>query len=380
MNHGAHVRSVEALGELRTAIVTFEEEASAALSMAEADIARTIDWIRADRIPYWKREIMRREELLTRAKSDLARAQLTNHAMGPKSTVDERKAIARAREQVAEAQHKLKASQRWFRELEKQYTLYKGRVAAMQRVVAADLPKARSELEVMARTLDEYLAIASDGATVESPMTRSVVTETGTGGNESRRVWKDLAPSRRQRSRAALADDPEGALHAASGALRWALLDESSSRRLAHMLGVGSALEVLRFDAAHAAREFGDVAEPPPAEDKMIVAADWSPDAPTLMMRSSVAPLGDSGWLLCRSEGDGPPENLVAVRTASAIAAYPELAIALACPRGTVLMIREGELIAIHDERGRPLAAFDADRLDSSGEASEDSGTEKGTR
>ncbi len=377
MNQGAHVRSVEALGDLRTAIVSFEEEAGAALSMAEADIVRTIDWVRADRIPYWKREIMRREELLTRAKSDLARAQLTNHAMGPKSTVDERKAIARAREQVGEAQRKLKASQRWFRDLEKQYTLYKGRVAAMQRLVAADLPKARSELEVMARTLDQYLAIASDGTGAESASVRSVASESGPKEGGARRVWKEVAPSRRQRSRAPLAADAEEVLHAASGAAQWALLDESSTRRLAHMLGVGSALEVLRFDAGQAARELGDVAELPPSEDKMVVAGDWTVDSPTLLLRSSVAPLGDSGWVLCRSDAEGPPENLAAVRTAQAIDAYPELAIALACPRGTALLIREGELIAIHDERGRPLTAFDADTLEAS---EEEDGTEKGTR
>ena len=100
MNQGANVRSIEALGELRSALAVYEEEAAAALSMAEADIVRTIDRIRAHNIPHWKKEITRREEMLTRAKSDLARAQMTDHSMGPKSTVDERKAIARARREV----------------------------------------------------------------------------------------------------------------------------------------------------------------------------------------------------------------------------------------------------------------------------------------
>ncbi|XOV75330.1 MAG: hypothetical protein ACFHWZ_18295 [Phycisphaerales bacterium] len=47
MNQGANVRSIEALGELRSALAVYEEEAAAALSMAEADIVRTIDRIRA---------------------------------------------------------------------------------------------------------------------------------------------------------------------------------------------------------------------------------------------------------------------------------------------------------------------------------------------
>ena len=64
MNQGANVRSIEALGELRSALAIFEEEAAAALSMAEADIVRTIDRIRAHSIPHWKKEILRREELL----------------------------------------------------------------------------------------------------------------------------------------------------------------------------------------------------------------------------------------------------------------------------------------------------------------------------
>lgn len=359
MNQGAHVRSIAALGDLRSAIAMYEQEAGAALSMAEADIVRTIDWIRADRIPYWKKEITRREEALTRAKSDLARAQMTDHAMGPTSTVDERKAIARARAQVDEARRKLKASQRWFRDLEKQYTMYKGRVAPMQRLVAADLPKARHDLEIMARTLDEYLSVAIDAPSAEATSAASagVGASAGSGGG-SRRVWKELAPSRRQRSRAAFAADAEEALHGHEGATRWALLDESATRRLAEMLGVSDAMQVQRFEPRQAARMLGAVAEAPPAEDRLVISADWRPDGPTLLMRSTVAPLGDSGWILCRSDISEPPEELVAVRIGEAIEVYAELAIALSCPRGTVLLVKDGELISIQDERGHPLSGW----------------------
>lgn len=364
MNQGANVRSIEALGELRSALAVYEEEAAAALSMAEADIVRTIDRIRAHNIPHWKKEITRREEMLTRAKSDLARAQMTDHSMGPKSTVDERKAIARARREVEEARIKLRNSQRWFRELEKQYTLYKGRVAPMQRMVAAEMPRARHDLEIMARTLDEYVSISSDADGALQQASRPTVASSGASEGPSRRVWKDLAPSRRLRSRAPLASDPVEVLHAGAGAVRWALLDEDSSRRLALLLGAADAMEIRSFDPAQVARSLGSVAEIPPTEDRVVIDASWDLASPTVLMRSANAPLGDSGWLISRSDVTEPPQELVAIRVGDAIKAYPELAIALSAPRSTVLLVREGELIAVQDERGRPLSAFSGGTLD----------------
>lgn len=371
MNQGAHVRSIAALGELRSAMAVFEEDAGAALSMAEADIVRTIDWIRADRIPHWKKEIMRREELLTRAKSDLARAQMTDHSMGPKSTIDERKAIAKARNQVEEARQKLNASQRWFRELEKQYTLYKGRIAPMQRLTAADMPKARSQLELMARTLDEYLSIQSEESGTPDAASQS---DRGLGqaysgaaatGAAPRKIWKDLAPSRRLRSRAPLADDPLLAMGAEHAADRWSLLSEDAARRLAHLLGYAEALTAQRFDPIEVSRSLGPIAELPAGQDRLLIASGWNAASPTVCIRSSHPPLGDSGWLLVRSDASEPPKALVAVRVELATEVFPELAILTAVPRGVAILINGGELIAIQDERGRPLSGFDSDTLDS---------------
>lgn len=368
MSQGAHVRSIEALRELRGALAMYQEEAGAALSMAEADIVRTIGWIRSSQIPHWKKEIIRRQELLTRAKSDLARAQITNHAMGPKSTVDERKAINRAKAKLKEAEDKLDSCKRWFRELEKQYTLYKGRVAPMQRTVAAELPRARDELELMARTLDDYLAInmggSSDaGAPGQAAGRTGPVVQDGASSAPTRRVWKELAPSRRLRSRAPFADDPQEALHAAARAESWGLLDQDSTRRIASMLGAEGALEIRVFDAPAFSRKLGPLAEVPPSQDRLLIASDWTPDAPTLLLRSLQPPLGDSGWLIARSDLRETPADPVAVRIEDAVGAFPELAIVLAVPRGVALLVREAELIAIQDERGRPLSAFDADIL-----------------
>ncbi|MFU8829259.1 MAG: hypothetical protein ACNA8P_07475 [Phycisphaerales bacterium] len=365
MNTGANVRSIDALRELRTSLVFFQDEASAALSMAEADIVRTIDWIRSSQIPFWKKEIIRRQELLTRAKSDLARAQLTSHSMGTKSTVDERKAISKARGELEEAEQKLKSCRQWFRELEKQYTLYKGRVAALQRMIVSSLPGARHELEQMAQTLDEYLSIASESNGQQAGAAQPVVAASSSSSGETgvRRIWKDLAPSRKLRSRAPLVEDPAQALHAQGRAKSWGLLDQDSTRRLAHLLGVQEALESREFDPLQSSRSLGGFAEAPVEQDRLIIDSRWHPDSPTLLIRTPTSPLGDSGWLLTRSDVTDPPEEVVAVRVRDAIGVYPELAIVLAVPRRVALLIDEGHLQSIHDQRGRPLSGFDPDIL-----------------
>lgn len=364
MNQGANVRSTEALRDLRSALASFEDEAGAALSMAEADIVRTIDWIRSSQLPYWKKEVIRRQELLTRAKSDLARAQITNHAMGPKSTVDERKAIARAQRELEEAEAKVKNCRQWHRELDKQYTLYKGRIAAIQRMVASDLPNARHDLDRMSQTLDEYLAVAQQSdVSPAAPAPVPTSSPSAADAPSPRRVWKDLAPARRIRARAPLATDAHQALHAETASARFGLLDEGSTRQLAHLLGVPDALTIQLFDPHAAARALGPHADPPPAQDRFIIDTRWSPDAPTLLLRSAQSPLGESGWLLTRSDLDDPAEQVTALRIADAIAVYPELIIALAAPRRVALLVREGQLLAIHDQRGRPLSGFTPDIL-----------------
>ncbi|MEZ6209820.1 MAG: hypothetical protein R3B46_01030 [Phycisphaerales bacterium] len=169
MSEGARIRSVEALRPLRAAILVFARDVASILSSAEAEIAKTIDWLQRDRVTYWRAETQRRGEMLARAKSDLYRAQIQK-----KSLVDEKKAIGRAKEALRDAEERLEASRKWAVRLEHDRALYAGAVQGLSVSVSIDLPKAAAMLELMSRSLDEYVALSAswaDGTLDDSPGT-----------------------------------------------------------------------------------------------------------------------------------------------------------------------------------------------------------------
>lgn len=181
MSEGARIRSVEALRPFRAAILVFARDVASILSAAEAEIAKTIDWLQRDRVTYWRAETQRRGEMLARAKSDLYRAQIQK-----KSLVDEKKAIGRAKEALRDAEERLEASRKWAVRLEHDRALYAGAVQGLSVSVSIDLPKAAAMLELMSRSLDEYVALSAswmEGTLDDSPGTvRQAMSRGGSGG------------------------------------------------------------------------------------------------------------------------------------------------------------------------------------------------------
>lgn len=182
MSEGARITSVEAIRPFRAAILVFCREIAGVLSSAEAEIAKTIDWLQRDRVSYWRAEVQRRGEMLARAKSDLYRAQIQK-----KSLVDEKKAIGRAKEALRDAEERLESSRRWAVRLEHDRALYAGAVQGLHVAASIDLPKAASILELMSRSLDDYIALSGsfgDGRD-ETPATVREAMSRGQGGGGS---------------------------------------------------------------------------------------------------------------------------------------------------------------------------------------------------
>lgn len=156
MAQRARVHAIEAVSGFRPALVKFAEECRAALVSAEADAGRTVSRIRADRYPYWKKQIRVRQDELQRAKTELIMKQAMREPDEARSSVEERKAVDRARRRVAEAEEKTKTCTRWMRLLEKEQTKFRSEISALKRVIDMEMPRAIAELDRMAVALEEY--------------------------------------------------------------------------------------------------------------------------------------------------------------------------------------------------------------------------------
>lgn len=156
MAEKARVHAIDALTRFRPALVNFVDECRTALMSAESDSGRAISRIRSDRYPYWKKQIRVRQDELNRAKTELAMKQAMREPDEARSTVDERKAVEKARRRVAEAEEKTRTCQRWIRELEREQTKFQAQVSALRRVLDLDMPRAIAELDRMATALEGY--------------------------------------------------------------------------------------------------------------------------------------------------------------------------------------------------------------------------------
>lgn len=356
MPSSARVTSIEALRKFRTALIRFEEEAGMALAQADTEALRTIDWLKGDRLAYWKAEKLRREEKLKSAKSELSRAQTMTSDMSPKSFIDQKKAVERAKRAVQEAADKQAATRRWIRQLGKEYMMYKGRVQPLATDVSARLPAARHTLEQMAQRLDEYTQIESPRATnnPEAASANNTTNPAATSGmgvgrpgvDPDRQRWSHRVPTRPQRQRVPMGtlDPPPERWPTTAGPHREGpLLEPETQQRIQRIIA--------SLDTKHPNTRI----EPVPSQDKVIVAADCL-NAPQLLLHRHEKPgLGDSGWFIGNATNESPAAPMVAIRAAELLAAIPELAPLLSLPRATAVLITDGNIREIITDAGHRL-------------------------
>ena len=156
----ADVRSIEGIDRFRATLVGFVDAGRAALLEAESDLDRMIIWLDSERMTHWKAQVRRRQELVTRAKSEVYRKQTQSSAKGGRAgDADERRNLRRAEERLEEARRRMMATRTWIRQLERERTLFKASVSPFATTVDHDLPHAVGLLRNMSENLEAYLSM-----------------------------------------------------------------------------------------------------------------------------------------------------------------------------------------------------------------------------
>ncbi len=151
------VLSVDVLEALAVAMVRCQEDLSAALLEADSEVERAIVWVERDRVPHWRKRMQRLDHDVLEARSALFRKE--NHRVSrdsKPSTVDERKALAKAQAAMEDADRRWKCSQRWSQELPRQQAEYKRGVNLLAAMVDRELPSAIAALRRMSIALERY--------------------------------------------------------------------------------------------------------------------------------------------------------------------------------------------------------------------------------
>ena len=325
MADSARVISIDVVRDVRAAVLAFAEEARAALVAAESDARRTQTWLELDRLPHWKAEIIRRRELLGRAKSELFRAQAMAE-MGRRGFVDQKKAVEKAKRALEEAERKLEATRSWIRRFDREALDFRSSVQRLSDDLDLLVPRAVAELERMAERLEQYVAAApprAEGRAEGEPAPAGGPGAPGPGG-----------PGR----------DVE-AIRAAAGAMEPGAEGPTPE---AAPIGAEAALALARLAGASGGAPPGD------GETMLLSTGLGAGPAALVRVRASDSS-GDSGWRALPASGDAPP-RAVRATVGEVCAAWAGLAPALRLAPGTVLILGPGGGADAYDALGRRIA------------------------
>ncbi len=170
----AHVRSIQALDDLKAAFSRFGYEAQEALNATEIELRRTLDWLQ-ERFNYWRNEVRRREQILAQAERALAACRASGY-YDPKTgayyeppCTAQWEAVRRARVHLQEAQAELRNVQEWTRLVQQAAGDYRRQAQRLYAWLNGELPKATASLGRSATILSAYISLTRIGFAGSGP-------------------------------------------------------------------------------------------------------------------------------------------------------------------------------------------------------------------
>ncbi len=163
MSRAANLSSIEAVRELRLALIEFSDEVQAALVALECEARRAVDWVEHDRSRYWPREVQRASDALSEARIALERAEMKIGSEDRRYAYDERKAVDKAKRRLHLAEAKCDATRRWRVQIRKDVDQFSAQAARLRQYLDTDWLRAIAALAHMAAALDRYVEVQASG-------------------------------------------------------------------------------------------------------------------------------------------------------------------------------------------------------------------------
>lgn len=141
MSEQVDVKSIETLAFMKAAFAAFAHESGQALSEAEIQGQRGVDWICVDQATFWKGEIRRAGELVNKAIKDLEYCRAFKKVGDNQpSCIEEKKALEKARKRLEWAEQKLELVKRWTPVVQQQFREMCVRLVRFREVLEVDCP------------------------------------------------------------------------------------------------------------------------------------------------------------------------------------------------------------------------------------------------
>lgn len=332
MSQRVEVRSFEAVESFRSAVVRFIETANAALASAEADIARTLNWLDTEQVPHWKSQLKKSADALEKAKAAYREKRFYKDASGARhSAIDELKVLRKVEAKRAEIEKRAKATRRNLRELQRDITMYHAGAHQLRNMVNGILPVAVEELRRVVMQLEAYVQAAPE-----------------------RVVERGQEMSRGEMALTAPPTDDEAALEKLIEALR-RRTPTAKARAAAQRADFIPPLPEVANAAVTDLTE--RLAGKPPGKYDVLTTtlAEGEAGGDVYLERVEPTSAGDSGWHLGSAGADDEGGACVTMTIGRIAAQQAKLGRLLGLPVGSLLICREGRLEVVVDGLGRIL-------------------------
>jgi hypothetical protein len=159
MDTQARIHSLSSIESVRTALLSFVDHVSDALTELETELRRMLDWLEHDRPRYWKQQVRLSMDAVHEAQQALHRCLMFPVAGERPSCSEERAALKKAQARQAYCEQKAERVRHWQQAVQHELFEYQGRISQLVRLVEIDVPQAIGVLNKILRQLEEYQAI-----------------------------------------------------------------------------------------------------------------------------------------------------------------------------------------------------------------------------
>jgi len=174
----ANVHSVNAIKDVRAALIRFQERATNAMGDLRQKIDRTVSWLELDRPNYWREQERRAFDLLASTRVALDTCRLRTVAGRRSDCIEEKQAFAKARLRMEYVREKQELVRKWLVQSGKEANEYRARTSNFQRTLETDLPLMIAQLGRMIDAIEGYSDQTPTMTTTTNTRSESFVVET----------------------------------------------------------------------------------------------------------------------------------------------------------------------------------------------------------
>jgi hypothetical protein len=178
MSPRANVRSLDAIRQFRPAVVRFEDDVMSALSGLRTELNRTLQWLDHDCPAYWQQQIRNGFDSVAEARTTLTRKSMMTVAGHRSDCIDEKKALAKAKQQLEFSQQKLQLCRQWSIKAHRAADEYTARIGRAEQSLGQGIPRLMALLERMVLALESYAAVDGPSRTPNFSSSTATLPET----------------------------------------------------------------------------------------------------------------------------------------------------------------------------------------------------------